>query len=49
MMVIMMTDAERFELYIAWRRFRTEMWKHHPLLRFARWFVPKLSRALAAL
>jgi len=42
MLTILMTDEERFELYIALRRFRTEMWKHHPFLRFVRWLAHRL-------
>jgi hypothetical protein len=39
---ILLSDAERFELYIALKRFRTEMWNHHLFLRFVRWLAKKL-------
>ncbi len=42
--MILMTDSERFELYIALRRFRTEMWRALPPLVFVRWLFNKHPR-----
>lgn len=41
---MMLSERERFEIYIAWRRLRTELWRLFPPMVFARWLVNKHPR-----
>lgn len=44
MLLIMLSEKERFELYIALRRLRTELWRSFPPMVFVRWLFNKHPR-----